>query len=495
MNKSEKSEIEKLGEKLQKKIWRENKANLTKDGRRTMSVVEMGRLLGLQRTESYYLANKHYFRLIQIRGHTRVDIESFEKWYDNQVRYQKVDGSPPGRELKRNSYSPHDIEEMLGICEQNVYELIRHENLPVITVDYRMRIPKEAFDYWYSHQNHYRNQADRARDAVCSGLYDTIQYPFSSLATEKETDLALLVLTGAPTPEELDWLKAIQEKKVPLLVLLNKADLLEDPQTEAEHLSQKLDLPVMAVSAQTGQNIPELLRAIGQLVPEDFFDRTLLGDLVGPGDLVLLVMPQDTEAPKGRLILPQVQTTRELLDKKCTVVSTTTDCLETALAALAHPPKLIITDANSFPQVWAQKPPESILTAFTILFAGYKGDIRTFLEGASAIEALTENSRVLIAEACSHTHNEEDIGRKRVPALLRKKAGEGLTIDHVQGNDFPQDLSPYDLVIHCGACMFNRRLVMGRIAQAESQKIPITNYGIVLAAVSGILDQVTIPEG
>ena len=166
MNKSEKSEIEKLGEKLQKKIWRENKANLTKDGRRTMSVVEMGRLLGLQRTESYYLANKHYFRLIQIRGHTRVDIESFEKWYDNQVRYQKVDGSPPGRELKRNSYSPHDIEEMLGICEQNVYELIRHENLPVITVDYRMRIPKEAFDYWYSHQNHYRNQADRARDAV-----------------------------------------------------------------------------------------------------------------------------------------------------------------------------------------------------------------------------------------------------------------------------------------------------------------------------------------
>ena len=310
----------------------------------------------------------------------------------------------------------------------------------------------------------------------------------------EKTDLAVLVLTGAPTPEELDWLKAIQEKKVPLLVLLNKIDLLEDPQAEADSLSQKLDLPVMAVSAQSGQNIPELLRAIGQLVPDDFFDRTLLGDLVGPGDLVLLVMPQDTEAPKGRLILPQVQTTRELLDKKCTVVSCTTDCLQTALAALAHPPKLIITDANSFPQVWAQKPPESLLTAFTILFAGYKGDIRTFLEGASAIEALTENSRVLIAEACSHTHNEEDIGRKRVPALLRKKAGEGLTIDHVQGNDFPQDLSPYDLVIHCGACMFNRRLVMGRIAQAESQKVPITNYGIVLAAVSGILDQVTIPE-
>ncbi|MBR5533445.1 MAG: [Ruminiclostridium sp.] len=311
----------------------------------------------------------------------------------------------------------------------------------------------------------------------------------------EKTDLAILVLTGAPDTQELEWLEAIREKKVPTLVLLNKADLLENAESAAQALSGQLGLSVMAVSAQTGQNIPELLQAIMKLVPDDFWDRTLLGDMVGPGDLVLLVMPQDTEAPKGRLILPQVQTTRELLDKKCTVVSTTTDCLQNTLAALAHPPKLIITDANSFPQVWEMKPPESILTAFTILFAGYKGDIRTFLEGASAIEALTENSRVLIAEACSHTHNEEDIGRKKVPALLRKKVGEGLSIDHVQGNDFPQDLSPYDLVIHCGACMFNRRHVMGRIAQADRQKVPITNYGIVLAAVSGILDQVAIPEG
>ena len=311
----------------------------------------------------------------------------------------------------------------------------------------------------------------------------------------EKTDLAILVLTGAPDDQELAWLAAIKEKKVPLLVLLNKADLLEDPQAQADSLSQALGLSVMAVSAQTGENISELLQAIMKLVPDDFWDRTLLGNMVGPGDLVLLVMPQDTEAPKGRLILPQVQTTRELLDKKCTVVSCTTDCLPNALAALAHPPKLIITDANSFPQVWAQKPEESILTAFTILFAGYKGDIHAFLEGAAAVEALTENSRVLIAEACSHTHNDEDIGRKRLPALLRKKAGQGLTIEHVQGNDFPQDLSPYDLVIHCGACMFNRRHVMGRIAQAQQQRVPITNYGIVLAAVSGILDQVAIPEG
>lgn len=310
----------------------------------------------------------------------------------------------------------------------------------------------------------------------------------------EKTDLALLVLTGAPQKEELDWLETIRAKSIPVLVLLNKADLLDSPEAAAEALSKELDLPVLSVSAQTGYHVPELLQALVKLVPDDFWDRTILGDLVGPGDLVLLVMPQDMEAPKGRLILPQVQTTRELLDKKCSVMSCTTDCLANALAALARPPKLIITDAQSFPQVWAQKPPESLLTAFTILFAGYKGDIRTFMEGASAVEALTEDSRILIAEACSHTHNDEDIGRKKLPGLLRKKVGQGLTIDFVQGSDFPQDLSPYDLVIHCGACMFNRRHVMGRIAQAETQKVPITNYGIVLASVSGILDQVTIPE-
>ena len=166
MSDKEKSEIEKLGEKLQKKIWKENRAKLKKDGRKTMSIMEMGKLLGLKKTDSYWLANKHYFKLIQIRGHTRVDIESFEKWYANQIKYQKVDGSPPGEELKRNSYSARDISQMLGICEQGAYDLIRSKDLPVITVDYWMRVPKEAFDYWYSHQSHYRNQADRARDAV-----------------------------------------------------------------------------------------------------------------------------------------------------------------------------------------------------------------------------------------------------------------------------------------------------------------------------------------
>lgn len=166
MDKKEQSEIEKLGEKLQEKVWKQNRENLTKNGRKTMSVMEMGQLLGLKKTASYWLANKHYFKLSQIRGQTRVDIESFEEWYANQIKYQKVDGSPPGEELKRNSYSLRDISQMLGIYEQDAGKLIRRENLPVITVNYWMRVPKEEFDHWYRHQNRYRNQADRARDAA-----------------------------------------------------------------------------------------------------------------------------------------------------------------------------------------------------------------------------------------------------------------------------------------------------------------------------------------
>ena len=240
----------------------------------------------------------------------------------------------------------------------------------------------------------------------------------------------------------------------------------------------------------TGEGVDRLRSALIEAVPDGFWGLTITGDLVRAGDLVLLVMPQDIQAPKGRLILPQVQTIRELLDKKCSVMCCTADCLEETLKTLAVPPKLIITDSQAFPTVWKAKPPESLLTSFSILFAGYKGDINAFLDGAKAIGRLTERSRVLIAEACAHAPREEDIGRVKIPKLLRKKVGEGLTVDFVRGNDFPADLSPYDLVIHCGACMFNRRHVMSRIAQAEAQKTPICNYGVVLAALTGILDKV-----
>lgn len=306
----------------------------------------------------------------------------------------------------------------------------------------------------------------------------------------EKTDLALLVLTDSPE-EELPWLEALREKKIPVLAVLNKCDALADPEALREALAQKLSLPVLAVSAQSGENIPQLRQEIARQVPDSFWDLTITGDLVQSGDLVLLVMPQDIQAPKGRLILPQVQTIRELLDKKCLVMSCTTDRLEAALQALSAPPKLIITDSQAFPAVWKAKPAESMLTSFSILFAGYKGDMQAFLAGAQAIEALTESSTVLIAEACAHAPAEEDIGREKIPKLLRKKVGQGLSFDFVRGNAFPQDLSPYDLVIHCGACMFNRRHVLNRIAQAQAQNVPVCNYGIVLAALSGILDKVS----
>ncbi len=308
-------------------------------------------------------------------------------------------------------------------------------------------------------------------------------------------DVAILVLTGAPQ-EELPWFRLFRERKLPVLVVLNQCDRLENiPALQAAISAQLEGLPVLAVSARTGENILQLREALVQCIPEDFWDLSITGNLVQTGEVVLLVMPQDIQAPKGRLILPQVQTIRELLDKKCSVMSCTADCLEQTLAALAKPPKLIITDSQAFPTVWAAKPEESLLTSFSILFAGYKGDINAFRKGAAALAGLTEDSKILVAEACAHAPKAEDIGRVKIPRLLRKKVGEGLSFNFVRGNDFPQDLTPYDLVIHCGSCMFNRRYVMNRIAQAEAQGVPICNYGIVLAAMTGILDKVVYPEG
>ncbi|KAA5434744.1 [FeFe] hydrogenase H-cluster maturation GTPase HydF, partial [Bacteroides cellulosilyticus] len=206
--------------------------------------------------------------------------------------------------------------------------------------------------------------------------------------------------------------------------------------------------------------------------------------------VVVLVMPQDLQAPKGRLILPQVQTIRELLDKKCLVMSCTTDKLKDTLCALTNPPKLIITDSQVFHTVYEQKPAESRLTSFSVLFAGYKGDIHYYVESAFAIDRLTEQSRVLIAEACTHAPLTEDIGRVKIPHLLRKRTGERLQIDIVSGNDFPEDLSPYNLIIHCGACMFNRKYVLSRIEQARAQQVPMTNYGVAIAHLNGILNKI-----
>ena len=222
-------------------------------------------------------------------------------------------------------------------------------------------------------------------------------------------------------------------------------------------------------------------------------ETSITADLCTEDDSVLLVMPQDIQAPKGRLILPQVQTIRELLDKKCMVTCTTTDKIDKTLSMLKNPPKLIITDSQVFKTVYEKKPKESMLTSFSVLFAGLKGDLTYYMEGAKAVENLTENSKVLIAECCTHAPMSEDIGRVKIPRMLRNRFGENLQIDMVSGTDYPKDLTGYDLIIQCGACMFNRKYVLSRIDRAKSQKVPMTNYGVVIAHLTGILDKINTP--
>ena len=311
-----------------------------------------------------------------------------------------------------------------------------------------------------------------------------------TLKAIERTDIALLLCEENDWIEESSWLEQLKAKNIPVILILNKADIRKDVSNIATHIEQALRQKPIIVSAKEKQGMEEIRLAILEKLPQDFEQPSITGDLVSENDLVLLVMPQDIQAPKGRLILPQVQTMRELLDKKCIIMSCTTDKLPHTLKALAYPPKLIITDSQVFKTVYEQKPLESKLTSFSVLMAGYKGDIRQFIEGASAIDRLTENSHVLIAEACAHAPQTEDIGRIKIPRLLRKKIGEGLQIDMVSGSDFPKDLAKYDLIIHCGACMFNRKHVMNRLENASNQKVPMTNYGITLAHLMGILDKI-----
>lgn len=311
-----------------------------------------------------------------------------------------------------------------------------------------------------------------------------------TLKAIERTDIALLFCEENDLQEESVWMEQLKKKNIPVILILNKADVRKNIASIAEEIEQVLHQKPVLVSAKEKQGMENIRLAILEKIPQDFEEPSITGELVGENDLVLLVMPQDIQAPKGRLILPQVQTLRELLDKKCLVMSCTTDKLPQTLQALAYPPKLIITDSQVFKTVYEQKPAESLLTSFSVLMAGYKGDIRQFIEGASAIDQLTEHSRVLIAEACAHAPQTEDIGRVKIPRLLRKKVGEELQIDMVSGSDFPKDLSKYDLIIHCGACMFNRKHVMNRLEQASSQHVPMTNYGITLAHLMGILDKI-----
>lgn len=307
-----------------------------------------------------------------------------------------------------------------------------------------------------------------------------------------KTDIALVIFSEKDIDCELQWIKKLKKQKTPVIPVINKTDLLgADAGKIAAQIQADCRLSPIFASAKNKTGLQDIKQAILRCLPEDFDMTSVTSPLVRENMLVMLVMPQDIQAPKGRLILPQVQTIRDLLDKHCTVVSATTDNFEHALDALKAAPDVIITDSQVFKTVYEKKPKDSLLTSFSVLMAAYKGDIHYFIESASAIERLTENSRVLIAEACTHAPLTEDIGREKIPRFLRKKAGQNLSVDIVSGQDFPDDLSGYDLIIHCGGCMFNRKYMLSRTAQAKAQHVPMTNYGVTIAYLNGILDKIS----
>ena len=313
-----------------------------------------------------------------------------------------------------------------------------------------------------------------------------------TVQTARRVDLALLVVSGEAdeAAPERGWATRFKADDIPVLYIYNKVET--DGGRFAEEWERELGASFLRLSARTGEGMAGLLDAMAEVYRRMDEPGDLTGGLAEAGDVVVLVMPQDIQAPKGRLILPQVQTLRNLLDKGCTPVCSTADRLSQTLAALSSPPALMITDSQVFPQAEAACPPQTRLTSFSILFARQKGDIRLFMEGAKALLALRPDARVLIAEACTHVPRNEDIGRVKLPRLLRRRFGEALQIEVVGGNDFPEELSGYDLVIHCGACMFTRRHVLNRLRRARACGVPVTNYGVALAALGGILERVEV---
>lgn len=284
------------------------------------------------------------------------------------------------------------------------------------------------------------------------------------------------------------WFTLIKERNKAILVINHFKEETNEAQ-EAKKLFGVNECIEINIAQKQGKE--EVLKAIGFVQSQYQQDLSIVTHLVQPTDTVVLCMPQDIQAPKGRLILPQVQTIRELLDYGCTTVCTTTAKLSQTLESLKKAPELIVTDSQDFKTVYELKPKESRLTSFSVLFARWKGDIDEFIRGAEALSSLNANSRVLIAEACSHAPLAEDIGREKIPALIHKKIDPNIQFDIVSGNDWNIDFSRYDLIIHCGACMFNRIQMLNRIKNVKKHKTKITNYGITIAYLNGIINKIT----
>lgn len=331
-----------------------------------------------------------------------------------------------------------------------------------------------------------------------------------TLEVLKKTDVAILIFdaTRGITVHDREILGIIKTKKIPLLGVFNKVDLTVGNVSEAGNVSGKvtkevareivnyekeLGIQIIPVSARLGKGIKELKEALIRIVPEDENKGQLVGDLIAPGDFVVLVIPIDDSAPKGRLILPQQQTLRDILDRDALAVVTKEGSLRETLDNLREKPRLVITDSQVFQKVSADTPQDIQLTSFSILFARHKGDLKELVKGARTIEKLKDGDQILIAEACTHHRQTDDIGTVKIPRWLRQKTGKELTFTHTSGISFPDNLREYALIIHCAGCMLNRKAMLYRISQAQEAGVPIVNYGVLIAYLHGILERALEP--
>ena len=309
-----------------------------------------------------------------------------------------------------------------------------------------------------------------------------------------KTDITLVIIDAAvgPSAEDLRLIKRINAKKIPLLIVINKCETInEDKKTAYQALLPNGKL--LFVSAEQKLNIFELKEAIAQTVPADENKAQIVADLLSPSDFVVLVVPIDSAAPKGRLILPQQQTIRDILKADAAAIVVKENELTNTLQNLGKRPKLVITDSQVFKKVAAETPADILLTSFSILFARYKGNLQTSVQGVTALESLEDGDKILVGEGCTHHRQCDDIGTVKLPRWIKEYTGKNPEFIFTSGTEFPLDLSPYKMIIHCGACMLNEREMQYRIKCAVDQNIPFTNYGITIAYINGILKRTVEP--
>ena len=304
-----------------------------------------------------------------------------------------------------------------------------------------------------------------------------------------KTDIAVLVIDASSgvTKEDSEILKRIHEKEIPCVIVVNKSDIC--PNCNLEDLPLPDSDSAILVSSKTGEHIHELKELLAQQASQDTIQKSIVADLLNPLDFVVLVVPIDSAAPKGRLILPQQQTIRDILEAKASaIVVQETEQAET-LNSLGKKPKMVITDSQVFKKVSAVTPDDILLTSFSILFARYKGNLKTLVDGASALDSLKDGDRILISEGCTHHRQCDDIGTVKLPNWIRNYTKKEIEFKFTSGTEFPLDLSSYKMIVHCGGCMLNEREMKYRLKCAEDAKIPITNYGTCIAYINGILER------